>query len=170
MLVFIIMLLVILYLVFLVVAEWEKKLIGVIFVVAKAVPAVALLVFVALVDSTPTEPEQVEEQYREIVSLKDGTRKESYGFLTVYSSLERDVYSYYYMTENGGYKRETIGNHNVTIFEEDSCTPRVTTVTTYTTKREVLGIKWDDRKVIKVEYNIYVPKGSIVREFKLDAE
>ena len=120
---------------------------------------------------SPIEPKQVEEQYRELVSIKDGTRKESYGFLTMYSNSERDVYSYYYMTENGGYKRETIEDYNVTIFEEDNCTPRITKVTiTYFYQYGFLGIKWNEIERTEEEYNIYVPKGSIVREFELDAE
>jgi len=120
---------------------------------------------------TLIEQKQEEEQCRELVSLKDGTRKKGFGFLMVYSSSERDVYSYYYMTENGGYKRETTEYSNVTVFEEDNCTPRITKViTTYFHQYEFFGIKWNERGGQEEGYNIYVPKGSIVREFELDAE
>ncbi len=134
---------------------------------------IALLPFILLAPhelGTPIETERVEEQYREIVSIKDGERGKGFGFLLVYSYSERDVYSYYYITENGGYKRETIEGYNVTVFEEDNCIPRITKETTYSTKRELWGLKWDVHAIMETEYNIYVPKGSIVREFELDAE
>lgn len=130
------------------------------------------LIFVIVANiSTSVKSEQVEEQYRELISLKAGTRQEGKEFLITYSYLEKDVYSYYYRTENGGYKRENIKDSNVTIFEEDNCTPRITKViTTYFTQYEMFGIKSTGSNEQEEEYNIYVPKGSIVREFKLDAE
>lgn len=107
-----------------------------------------------------------EEEYREIVSAKDTTRTKGKYFLFVGSSSEEDTYSYYYMTDNGGYKRENLESDYITIFEEDNCTPRVTKIEIRITF-ELWGLK--DYRTVE-GYNIYVPKGSVSTDFKFDAE
>lgn len=107
-----------------------------------------------------------EEEYREIVSSKDTTRTKGEYFLFVGFSSEEGTYSYYYMTDNWGYKRENLESDYITIFEKDNCTPRVTKVKIRITF-ELWGLK--DYRTVE-GYNIYVPKGSVSTDFKFDAE
>lgn len=121
--------------------------------------------------------EKIETARYELVSLQDNTQISGHargGLFYLYASVDTDdVYTFYY-THNGGYKKGKIVSENITIYEDDNHTPCIIEYTT--------AEKLDMNPILKailtfgmlenseVSYEVFVPKGTIVPAFSLDAQ
>jgi len=114
-------------------------------------------------------PENKFEEYhitREIVSLKDNT-----GVSGLYLSVNPTMSYSMYVKSGDGYQLITQGTDN-TIIKYDSLNPRIESYAT-----RAIPDKLDNFAIFRVMMNnvvfktiIYVPEGSIKKDFKLDAE
>ena len=99
------------------------------------------------------------------------TKTEGCFFLGSGSIKENMAYYFYSKTKNGGKEFGWIRTSGATIFEVDSITPRIETYYKRCTSEKLknwLPITALNNKVVK-RY-IYVPKNSIVNEYKLNLE
>lgn len=114
----------------------------------------------------------------EMVSLTDNSQisgKGSGGLFYVHISIDTDeVYSFYYKTDDDGIKRGKVEAESTIIYEKDDCTPHVVEYTTYTKNkmnnvlRGILAFGYGESS--DKSYEIYTPKGTILREFSLDSQ
>lgn len=114
----------------------------------------------------------------ELVSLTDNSELSgsgSGGLFYVHVSIDTDeVYSFYYEVNNGGVKKGKVDADYTTIYEKDDCTPHVVEYTTYTkikmnkVLRAILTFGYGESS--NTTYEIYIPKGTILRTFSLDAQ
>lgn len=85
---------------------------------------------------------------------------------------EKLVYVYYYQLENGGFKSATIPADATTIYYLEDCNqPYLEEVTT--TSYFINHNKIPEKRIFKsseITYRLCVPEGSIIREYKFDAE
>lgn len=124
----------------------------------------------------------VSEVYK-LVSIQDASEiyGEGRGSLTnIYVSIEtRDVYTFYYQVEGNGFKRGKIAADDAVVFERDDCIPHIVEQTTYRKNRikdtcsdwwwDLLG-GFEPISSTSKYYEIYVPKGSIIRDFTFDLQ
>lgn len=113
----------------------------------------------------------------ELVSLQDNSQISGYGsgnLFYVYASIDtEEVYTYYYKF-NDGFKKGKINSDNVIIYEKDNCNPLILEYTTYTKGkmngilRAILAFGYPNTS--EKHYEIYVPKGTILQTFNLDAQ
>lgn len=121
--------------------------------------------------------EKIETARYELVSLQDNTQISGHvrsGLFYLYASVDTDdVYTFYYIY-NDGYKKGKIVSENVTLYEDDNHTPCIIEYTT-TEKLDMnpilkailtFGMLEDS----EVSYEVFVPKGTIVPTFSLDAQ
>lgn len=121
--------------------------------------------------------EKVETARYELVSLQDSSEisgRARGALFYLYASIDtNDVYTFYY-THNGGYKKGKITSENIVIYEDDNRTP---CIIEYTTSEKlamnpilkaILTFGWLEES--EVSYEVYVPKGTIVPAFSLDAQ
>ena len=115
----------------------------------------------------------VSETY--IVSLADGQQVSGKGSMFYISINTDNTYSYYYQQEDGGYRRATLMANNTTIYEKENCTePKIEFYNIEKTNQPTEVEEWlvmgELTEVTGTINKVYVPKGSIVRDFKLDAQ
>lgn len=111
-------------------------------------------------------------------SLSDSSQisgKGSGSLFYVYVSIDtNEVYSFYYQVNDDGFKRGKVDADRVTIYERDDCTPHVVEYTTYTKNkmnsvlRTILAFGYGEDS--EKNYEIYTPKGTILRTFNLDSQ
>ncbi len=112
----------------------------------------------------------------ELTAITDDVRisgKGSRGRFYVRMSIDTDeIYSFYYKVDDDGFKRGTVKADNTVIYEKDDCTPHVVEYTTYTKNkmnrilRGILAFGYGESE--QKSYNIYTPKGTILRTYTLD--
>ncbi|MDO5557329.1 MAG: hypothetical protein Q4G05_03705 [Clostridia bacterium] len=126
-------------------------------------------------DSCYEEVLQTDE--KELVSIADNSQvsgKASGTIFYIQASMDtEEVYSFYYRITGGGFKKGKIEAKKAVIYEENNCKPRVVEITTYTKSK--MGSVLDEILLFGTEieeksYKIYIPKGSICRDFSLDAQ
>lgn len=110
----------------------------------------------------------------EILSLADNS--ENSGKVSkFYLSVEpNDVYSYYYQTESGAYKRGKVKADSSNIYEEDNCIPHIVEYTYYE-KSKANSIIYGFLTFSSAEknwktYEIHIPKGTICKKYNLDSQ
>lgn len=109
-----------------------------------------------------------EERAYEIVSLKSKSEISGSFFLGTGSIDDREYYYTFAEVEEDRYKRVTIPSDNSIIEETDEKTPHVTKKYYVRDGVDWIVPEWIDKgEVSKVEYNIYVPKGTIIKEFSV---
>ncbi len=116
---------------------------------------------------------------RKLVSLTDNSEISGNGsgnlFYVIVSSDTDEIYSFYYETNNGSVKRCDVDADNATIYETDDCTPHIVEYTTHTKSKmnkvlsTILILGYDVESDQKT-YEIYIPKGTAIRTFSLDAQ
>lgn len=114
----------------------------------------------------------------ELVSITDDSQisgKGSGGLFYVRVSVDTDeVYSFYYQVNDGGFRRGKVGADKTIIYEKDDCTPHIVEYTTYTKNkmnsilRAILAFGYGESS--QKTYEIYTPKGTILRTFNLDSQ
>ena len=122
--------------------------------------------------------ETVQSKTYNLVSLQDESQVSSSirgRRYYLYASINTDeVYNFYYETEDGGFKIGRIAAANSVVYEKDNCDPAVIEYTTYTKSK--MNETWQKilmLDVVKEEaksYKVYIPKGTITREYNLDAQ
>ncbi len=123
--------------------------------------------------------QETEETKRyELISIQDGSQISGHAngnLFYVHASIDmNDVYTFYYKFKNG-YKKGKIKSKNVIIYEQDNCNPLIIKYTTYTKSKmnnvltAILSFN-AFKELPEVSYKIYVPKGTILQTFKLDAQ
>lgn len=125
---------------------------------------VAVISFILLSIILDRVKEEIEETVIELVAIQEKSDIKGEGSLFCISIHTDDVYTYYYKLGNGGYKKGKVVAKNTTIFEEDTNTPRMVV---YKTTR--MNTTWIENfltfkffKEEKEEYEIHVPKGTVV--------
>jgi len=116
---------------------------------------------------TPIEFNKYE---RQIVSIK-GSSFVSGSFLLGCGTINSSrYYVYYEKTEGGGFQQEKINVNRAIIFEEENCKPRIKWEGKKYTCSEYWLPKWaaPTTKEFYTKRLIYVPKGTIIQEFKLN--
>lgn len=113
----------------------------------------------------------------ELQSLSDNSQISGKGAGTlfyVYVSIDtNEVYSFYYKQDDGGFKRGKVEADKTTIYEIN-CTPHVVEYTTYTKNkmnnflRAILAFGYGESN--QQTYEIYTPKGTILKTFNLDSQ
>lgn len=115
-----------------------------------------------------------------LVSIKADSEIEGSGTFLVANIGEEDVYTFYYETSDGGYKKGKINSSNVTIYETDEVEPSIIVYNT-----GFAGYSWqsllflvnlnngelefnDDSGKGYTRYEIFVPEGTIVQNFSLE--
>ncbi len=114
----------------------------------------------------------------ELVSITDDSQisgKSSRGLFYVRVSVDTDeVYSFYYQVNDDGFKRGKVDADTTIIYEKDDCTPHIVEYTTYTKNkmnnilRAILAFGYGESS--QKTYEIYTPKGTILRTFNLDSQ
>lgn len=129
----------------------------------------------SVVYSMDYEESELSEEYN-LVSLKDSSQLNgdaSGGLFYVYASLgTEEVYTYYYELETGGYKRGKIPAEDTIIFEEENCAPKILEYIVYTKNKlgKTLKMLLTFSNPISERYEIFVPKGTVLKTFQLDLE
>ncbi len=114
----------------------------------------------------------------ELVSLSDDSQvsvKRGGAYYYIIAVETKEVYSFYYKVNDNGFARKTVNANGTIIYEQENGAPYVIEYTTYT-KNKMNGIlrailafgyggEWQEKS-----YEIYVPKGTIVRTFELDTQ
>lgn len=108
-----------------------------------------------------------------LVSIKDDSQnsgKGSAGLFYVRESIDKGkVYSFYYQDNDNGFKIGEVDADRTTIYEKDDCTPHVVEYTIYTKNRMnsilLIILAFVDGESSKKTYEIYIPKGTILRTF-----
>ena len=117
------------------------------------------------------------DETQQIVSIKDNSQVSATGSLFYVSMSTDGVYTYYYKTNDGGYKQGKVNANNTIIYEEDNCkSPSVQRYCKYTQKNlsetwtKILLFSSKHDKYVSDRYEVHVPKGTVVQEFTLNAE
>ena len=127
--------------------------------------------------------EEVSEPTREfkLVSLTDNSELsesdswENGSWLSSSTGTE-DIYSFYYEVNIGQYKRGKVNAAYTTIYEKDDCAPLIIEYTPYpqnkmnTFLRKILTFGYGEAESLHKTYEIYIPTGTILRTFSLDAQ
>lgn len=156
--------------------EWPKKL-GIIS---------SIVLLVALAANT------IVDEYRNSVKYTETTETRTYNLVSLqdesqvsgdirgkryylYASINTDeVYNFYYETEDGGFKKAKIDASKAVVYEKDDCNPAVVEYTTYTKSK--MSEKWQKILMLDIleteykSYKVYIPKGTLTREYSLDAQ
>ena len=111
-------------------------------------------------------------------TLEGNSKEESLGIFFIYHSIknetingelrQKEEYKFYYMTEDGGYKKSSIPVEPTTIYYiKEGESPYIEQYRRYTNWRKcsICGI-WA-YKSDEVFYKLYVPEGSIREEFDI---
>lgn len=142
--------------------------------------AIALfeVVLVVLLVAGCTNATYEETLRAELVSTKADTRIEGKTAFLFTEIGEEDVYIFYYKTDDGGFKKGLINSKNVTVFETNAVKPNVvryersfagyTILELETMNKRPSEFVYDSSDGSDVRYEIYVPEGTIVQEFKLE--
>ena len=113
-----------------------------------------------------------------IDSLTDGKQAvgEGHGSLLYLTATisEKNTFSYYSGDTENGYRLRTIDADNAVVFEEEDCTnPRIEkkeTKSFYKIGPLVKILLFSNFEETSIEYKIYIPKGTILRVYALDAK
>lgn len=114
----------------------------------------------------------------ELVSLSDDSQvsvRKSGAYCYIIAVETKEVYSFYYKVNDNGFARKTVNANDTIIYEQENGTPCVIEYTTYTKNkmngilRTILAFGYGGERQ-KNSYEIYVPKGTIVRTFELDTQ
>lgn len=115
------------------------------------------------------EDVETETNRKELVCLQDNSQVSGHGSVFYVKVETNEFYCYYYKTEDGGIKMGKVNAENAVIYQGDyePCIIEKTSVKkpinmSATTARWLLCTR-------KVVYEIYVPEGTIVETFSLDA-
>ena len=172
------------------IAEYYKHVDRKIYKITSAVCIIALVVEFAAIsslntDTSNTPTEEIQKWKNNLVAIRsdvwfEGSARGALTFL-VADIGEEDVYTFYYETSDGGYKKGTINSSNVTIHETDKEEPSIIEY-----KKGIKGIplssilNFKDETNSEVDYTkdsgedddvwyeIFVPAGTIVRNFSLE--
>ena len=110
----------------------------------------------------------------ELVSISDNIQTEVKGSIFVYYRLSSNpVYTYYYKLSDGGYKMMQISATNTVVYEKEDCIPVVKEYISYeksTLNPTLKKIACQNDQILGKRYEIIVPKGSLVKEYSLDAQ
>jgi len=105
----------------------------------------------------------------EILAIKDGNSTNGSFFLGC-GTIKNKNYYYYYRKNNNGFSQDKVLSDNVIIYED------ATDSTSYIKlQQKILETPYDnwgilDDKVEKNPIEFHVPKGTIIKQFKLDLE
>ena len=170
---------------FVAITDYDKKKHKIAKGVFATVCGATLLLSVTLFVITVMATDEVQTGKNNLVAIQSDSRIEgsATGALTflVADIGEEDVYTFYYETSDGGYKKGTINSSNVTIHETDKEEPSIieykkgikgiplSSILNFKdeTKSEVDYTK-DYGEEYDVWYEIFVPEGTIVRNFSLE--
>ena len=136
--------------------------------------AIKMLIFIGI-DCLSYE-EVSETGNWELMAITDDVRtsgKGSGGLFYVRMSIDTDeIYSFYYKVDDDSFKRGTVKTDSTVIHEKDDCTPHIVEYTTYTKYKMneiLLGIlTFYSGESEQKNYDIYTPKGTILRTYTLD--
>lgn len=126
---------------------------------------------------TKLKTEKLQTARYELVSLQDNSQISGQGrggLFYLYVSMDtNDIYSYYYKVGDG-YQKGKIVSENAIIYEQDNCTPCIieySTITKLDMNPLLSGIlTFGLFNEETISYDIFVPTGTIVQTFSLDAE
>ena len=165
------------------IAEYYEYLDRKIYKIASAVCIIGIVAEVFIVcmptDTSNTPTEEIQKWKNNLVAIRSGVRLEGSatgGLTFVVADIgEEDVYTFFYETSDGGYKKGKINSSNVTIYETDEEEPSIIKYKRIydelsledETKSEVDYTK-DYGEEYDVWYEIFVPEGTIVRNFSLE--
>jgi hypothetical protein len=106
----------------------------------------------------------------EIASLQDNSTIHG-SFILGSGTIESvPTYFFYYKVYGGGYKLGKVQYYDMTIIEDDSFTPGVYKAWFQHTPCNKKLNRWVIRKQSKYYYYIYVPSGTIIKNFHLDTK
>ena len=153
------------------VRSWGKKM-----VICIALGAVGILGLFGIDCLSYTEVSQTGNW--DLVSITDNSQisgKGSGGLFYVRVSVDTDeIYSFYYQVNDDGFRRGKVDADTTIIYEKDDCTPHIVQYTTYTKNkmnnilRAILAFGYGESS--QETYEIYTPKGTILRTFNLDSQ
>lgn len=133
----------------------------------------------SVIDEELSYEEVLETDNWELVSITDDVITSGNGtnglFYVLMSIDTDDVYSFYYKVDDDGFKRGTVKADNTIVYEKNNCIPHIVEYTTYTKSRMNGILRWIltfgyGEESEKKSYNIYTPKGTILRSFTLDTQ
>jgi len=103
----------------------------------------------------------------EIVSMGDGTDTDASFFLGCGYIEENMVYNYYRKTDNGGIVRRSISADIATIYETDTLTTPKIVIHMVPYHNDGFWFPLNGNRGNQ-KYDIYLPKGSVIKDIKLD--
>jgi len=117
-------------------------------------------------DVKPIEINKYEEQ---IVSMKSGSEVGGSFFLGCGTIDSTGYYVYYEKTAGGGLQQKKVRVGHAIIFEEENCKPRISWEGRKYTCSNYWLPEWSaPSRIFLTKKHIYVPKGTVIQEFKLD--
>lgn len=145
--------------------DWKMEFIPFLVGVIIVVPSIF---FIEKVDTMLDSYEKLTST-TEIYEIKESSKVSGKGIF--YLRIDEDaVYTYHYMQEDGGYKYGSVPAKDTVIYENENSKPMVKTYSTYTKNNwstfltKILFFSSKQDKLISERYEIYVPKGSIIKE------
>ena len=108
--------------------------------------------------------EKQETLYAEIVSIKDNSEIEG-NFILGTGGISEKQYYYFYKKLGEGYKIDKLECSDCIIFEENIQSGYINKIETMPTKYKSIIMFGK-----QTEYHIYIPEGSIIKQFNLDLE
>lgn len=102
-----------------------------------------------------------------LVAINDGSSIHGSFFIGCGTIDEREYYFFYYETRSGGMKKSRLPVSNVTIYEDNSVKPHIKI---HKTRFENWNYWIFAIRAPGERYSIYVPKGSVKRDFTFDLE
>ena len=142
---------------------------GKIFTVVCSIALVFSLIFIIGYETNSEMDETVVERL-ELVNLQDNSQIGGYGGMYYVKIQTSEVFCYYYRLDNGGVKFGKVRASEATIYQGDYA-PHIKTIEVIK-KPYGMTVKqskfWLFHKGEKF-YEIYVPEGTVVEEFNLDA-
>jgi len=109
------------------------------------------------------------DYYQEIISVNNDNQINSFVLGSGYIN-EVEYYFYFVKTNDGGYIRGKIMASNVTIYENNEISPRLQWIKYIPKQEKITKYLFGDlsnRVYDNKDYKLIVPKGTIMREFKL---
>ncbi len=122
-----------------------------------------------------TYEETLQTDNLELVSLADNSQVFGKGSLFYISIGTDEVYSFYYKVDDNSFKSGKVEADITTVHELDDCTPHIEEYTTYIRNKMddsmMNFLLFSDASIPQEKtYEIYVPKGTILRTFNLDSQ
>ena len=145
--------------------DWKMKFIPVLVGVILVVPSIF---FIEKIDTMLDSYEKLTST-TEIYEIKESSKVSGKGIF--YLKINEDaVYTYHYKQKDGGYKYGSVPAKDTVIYENEDSKPLVKTYSKYTKNNwstfltKILFFSSKQDKLISERYEIYVPKGSIIKE------